>query len=1308
MFSRAAKLRRPNGTASRRQSRHGFEPLEARQVLSVSIGGAVWLDANSDGIRDSSETESVDGWNVSVLPASAPFQAPVAVATVSGGQYAVANLPAGDYVVTLGNLWLNNSAYRYSPLNRTADETRDSDFDPTSGYSQVLTLSDGQSTTSVDAGLWKPGRIEGSATFVGAINGVDQTIPLGGIKFTLYTAAGDEYAEYTTSETGRYTFADVPAGDYHLRVRPLGNGSVASATGDVLFDPQTGRTPTFRLIGGTMVEADARIATSTPFSFGGRVWHDLNANGAQDPGEPGIAGREVGIVVSSQEGWNNYGPRATTDANGNYRFDGLPPARYQVGLVTFSFSPYSINSEALSAPRQTSVDAGLDSDFQPTSGVTPTFVVDAGANLLDFDAGLFYRGSIRGTVFDDANGDGVRNGGEAAALAAEVRLRREDGSLVTSVRTQADGSYVFPDLLPRSYIVEIARPDGTVVTAGANPATGRTAAFALASNAIAFRDFGMRATSAATAVAGSAWNDANGNGLRDGGEQPLAGVSVQLLSPEGAFFGATTTNAAGNYTFANVAPGGYLLRFVPTSGTLSPMNRGGDDLIDSDVNRGTGLTAPFPIFAGQTDTSQDVGVYLGSLSTDVKSSLRVTEVGFVGHANSEFVEVRNIGTQPIDLTGVRFTKGIGYDFSTGLTSLFPGEYGVVVGDYELLSGRTDVTQINVLGLYSGDINRQERLTLVDGVGQTVLSFAYDDDWFVLMDRETMPWTLSVIDETIAPELWEQRSTWRPSSNLAGSPGRPDPGTTPNPGAILINEVLTKSDDGFNDLIELHNTTDGDIDIGGWYLGDSNDEVSPLIYLTRFRIPGGTVVPANGFLVLSRENDFGVFGLSSFGETLHLVAGDEYGAMAGYAESISFGATEVGVSFGRYENAAGVVDMLPQQTPTFGAANSGPRAPAVAISEIMYNQASGVEFVELANNSATPIDLGRPGFEWRLDGSVTFTFAQGTVLPAGGRAVVTNMSPTEFRLQHNLGLDVIVAGPWSGELPNGGGEIELVRNDDEIKRQNGRDERKVFLVDRVNYDDTAPWPTSADGGGASLERISPNAYGNQISNWMPSQTVGGTPGAANTTPLPGDCDGDGTVTPSDIDALTFALSTGTYDAHFDVDGSGSLDAGDRTYLIGTLIGASFGDANLDGHAGLADVLTVRRNLGTAGGWGEGDFNGDGMVTIADLSMLVRNFGGGALAASAPAALVVSAGGEARAVRQPVAAAARDARRGEAGDSAIASGTHATAVAAASSERTASRRVARSVAPQAVDSALGLSAGEGPLTPRTARVARALRR
>lgn len=1275
-----------------RQNHMAIESLEPRQVLSVSIAGSVWMDTNGDGVRDASESASADGFRVYAFPATAPGASVAGFATITQGQYSITNLPAGDYVVSLGNEFLDPVfPFRYSPWNRAANESFDNDVNPATGFSSVVTLADGQST-SIDAGVWQPAVIQGRATFTGTINGEDHTIGISGVKFTLYTAAGAERAEFTTESNGYYAIGNVPEGDYYLTMTAIGDVTIAASTGQQVFDPLTRRTATFHVTGGSQTNAAVTLTTDSPITAGGRVWHDFNANGVQDSGEPGIPNRT--IYVASRE---NEAPTATTDAEGNYRFEGLPPARYHFELGGYSFSPYVDNFEALSPPRQSNVDSQHDSDFQPTSGESPDFLAIPGEDLLHFDAGMFYRGQVVGTVWDDVNGDGARGAAEQPMTAATVRLLREDGSLVATTRTSTSGEYSFRNQLPRTYIVEFARPEGTAITSGANFATGRTSPFVLASNTTQTQNAGIRGTSGATQVVGSAFNDANGDGIRQAGEAPVSGINIELLRPDGAFVAATTTNVGGDYTFANVVPGGYILRFTPAAGTFSPMNSGESDATDSDVNRGSGLTAPFPIFSGQRETSQDVGIYTGAMSSDVLGSLRVTEVGFVGHANSEFVEVRNIGTQPIDLAGVQFTKGIKYQFNSGLKTLFPGEYGVIVGDYQLLASRTDVNQINVLGLYSGDINREERLTLLDASGQTVHSFRYDDDWFVLMDRETMPWTLSVIDDTIDAALWEQRSTWRPSSNLAGSPGRPDPGTAPLPGSILINEVLTKSDDGFNDLVELHNTTDVDINIGGWYLGDSRSEVSPLIYLTRYRLPGGTVVPANGYLVLSREDDFGVFGLSSFGETLHLVAGDEYGAMAGYAESISFGATEPGVSFGRFENSAGKVDMVPQQHTTFGGANSAPRIGPVVISEVMYNGADGVDFVEIVNISPTPVDLGSPTANWQLTGGVNFNFAQGTVLQPGARAVISNVSPTQFRLQHNLGLEVIVAGPWFGDLDNGGGTVELVLNDDEVQRRDGQEQVKQFRIDRIDYDDSAPWPSEADGGGASLERISFNVYGNHISNWMASETPGGTPGRANDTPLPGDIDGSGTVTTTDIDMLTTMVQLGTFDSHYDLDDSGTVDMNDRSFLITTLLGISFGDTNLDGRAGLADLMTVQRNLGKAGGWGQGDFDGNGIVTRADLAALLGGFGAGATTLAAPQAVVVSAAPTPADPRRAVAPAApRDAARVDA-----ALTTESIAHRPVGRDAlTAARRV-RTATPQAVDSAIEASTSSGEETLRIRR-------
>ena len=51
-------------------------------------------------------------------------------------------------------------------------------------------------------------------------------------------------------------------------------------------------------------------------------------------------------------------------------------------------------------------------------------------------------------------------------------------------------------------------------------------------------------------------------------------------------------------------------------------------------------------------------------------------------------------------------------------------------------------------------------------------------------------------------------------------------------------------------------------------------------------------------------------------------------------------------------------------------------------------------------------------------------------------------------------------------------------------------RQFIRVDRVNYDNEAPWPTGPDGGGTSLKRKVTTDYGNDVANW---EAASPTPG-----------------------------------------------------------------------------------------------------------------------------------------------------------------------------------------------------------------------
>ena len=103
----------------------------------------------------------------------------------------------------------------------------------------------------------------------------------------------------------------------------------------------------------------------------------------------------------------------------------------------------------------------------------------------------------------------------------------------------------------------------------------------------------------------------------------------------------------------------------------------------------------------------------------------------------------------------------------------------------------------------------------------------------------------------------------------------------------------------------------------------------------------------------------------------------------------------------------------------------------------------------------------------------------------------------FRAAHGVPASVdifIYTDEDHGSLSNGGEKIYLDQPGDP---NSGLPETPYLLIDAVNYDDDPPWTALADGGGPSLSRFSPTAYGNDVINWGAGAN-GGTPGRLNVT------------------------------------------------------------------------------------------------------------------------------------------------------------------------------------------------------------------
>lgn len=158
-------------------------------------------------------------------------------------------------------------------------------------------------------------------------------------------------------------------------------------------------------------------------------------------------------------------------------------------------------------------------------------------------------------------------------------------------------------------------------------------------------------------------------------------------------------------------------------------------------------------------------------------------------------------------------------------------------------------------------------------------------------------------------------------------------------------------------------------------------------------------------------------------------------------------------------------------------------PPIRISEIMYNPSSSsvAEYIELFNAGTQPVDLNG----WYFSG-IDYVFPPGSIIPPGGRLVLaSNDDPAGWRA---LYPGVTPFAYYAGSLSNGGETVALL--DD-----------AGTTVSTVAYQDKSPWPTSADGGGYSLELVDPSFAANDSSNWQASGSIGGSPGSQNSLPLP---------------------------------------------------------------------------------------------------------------------------------------------------------------------------------------------------------------
>ncbi len=363
----------------------------------------------------------------------------------------------------------------------------------------------------------------------------------------------------------------------------------------------------------------------------GLVWKDLNGNGIQDNGEPGVEG----VVVSLFECNGGFVDSQVTDSDGKYEFDQIIPGEYR---LEFDISGVDDNCAF------TLQDAGLDSidsDVDQDGGIG-CFTVNAGDNIQNISAGLIPLASIGNYVWSDLNGDGVQDSNEPPIEGVTVELYDQNGVLVSTMVTNSSGFYCFEKVYPGNYYLRFETPSSLGITtpnAGGNDALdsdidgsngpGTTAYTTLsAGENDKTWDAGFYNC---VKIGELVWFDLNENDLADTNENGINGLRIELYRLENGSWAlhdfATSGHKPGTpsddgYFKFCTAPGTYYLKFLHPPATLVPVvpNFGIIESIDSDVTGkfGPGTTDEFTLESGQDKCDIGAGYYtMGTIGSRV-------------------------------------------------------------------------------------------------------------------------------------------------------------------------------------------------------------------------------------------------------------------------------------------------------------------------------------------------------------------------------------------------------------------------------------------------------------------------------------------------------------------------------------------------------------------------------------------------------------------------------------------------------------------------------------------------------------------
>ena len=972
-------------------------------IADGTIGDTLFWDVdNNGGSEPSGADKPLAGVTVKLTYTTpAGVEKTLTTVTDENGKYSFKDLAPGDYVVTVDK----------ASLATVCPECTAQTHAP----SGDLTASEGQELSLTSKVTLSPGKMTNNDqdwAFTGVANTAivkaiaePAEVPAGG--FTPGTSV--TYTLTVTNEgpspaTGVIAQDKLPSGVTFVSAQGDGTYDAASGKWDLSGEViEKGATRTLRITvtidssaAGSVVTNTATIekqdqigdkkpdnTSSVPLTAGytiaGKLYNDADASFSDSDSEAPYAGVTVALLkkdgtpVLDKDG---NPVTAVTDAQGKYSFSGLPLGEYTVSVVDPTSGP-------LAGTKPTEAYTGR---YKTTADVT---IKAETGSVIDVNFGFVKPASVGDYTWMDVNRDGVQDADEPALPGVTVTLTRADGSAVTdasgnpvaAVTTDANGKYMFENLLPGDYKVSFQAPAGfeaTTSEAGDDRAADSNGASASVTLAQGQTDDTIDFGAVGTGVIGDQlFLDVNQNGgnAPDAGDKVLPGVKVTLTwtGPGGITRTyETTTDADGKYKFENLLPGEYKVSVDPQSLLKA------EPLLDVLTHDPSGDVA------SKTVVSEDVKKEAAKLADAFKLTANLTLTGEKnqnldqdwGFGISADTAIMKAITDPDEAAqeSFEFTPGQRVTYTLTLTNNGPGAATGVKASDELPSGVSFVEA-------QGDGSYDAATGVWDLSGLTLAKG----------DVKKIAITVEITGEGAGKLV----------TNVARITHQDQAGDDPT-----NNESSASFKGGYN----LGGTIYRDSD-ASYSKGDDEQRFKG-VTVALLNEDGTPVLDAEGNPMTATTDEKGAYqfvGLAPASYRVVIVDPDK-GDLAGLIPTQAYtgkGATEAavtitdasvqGVDFGLVAPAT-IGDRVWYDEDGNGADNGEPGAPNVTV---ILKDANGVEVARTTTDSD-----GR----YRFTGLIPGTYTVDIEVPAGYNAATTSMTVTVGEGEENLDVDFPLTVP----------------------------------------------------------------------------------------------------------------------------------------------------------------------------------------------------------------------------------------------------------------------------------------------------------